>query len=130
MNDTILRNYNKKVKKDSVVYFLGDMTGPKVPKVANFWFGYWLKQLKGHIICLKGNHDRKGFTETVINVDDRYFKLIHDPRYAGDWKGWLIHGHVHDKSPFIDFQHNKINVSVDATGFKPVKLSDIIKKTK
>jgi calcineurin-like phosphoesterase family protein len=108
------------------------MTGPKTPREANYWYGYWLRQLKGRIIRLQGNHDprRKGFSGTVIHVGDKYFKLIHDPRYAGDWKGWLIHGHVHNKSPFIDFQHSKINVSVDATGFKPVKLNDILKKIK
>jgi len=126
MNETILKNYNKKVKKDSLVYFLGDMAFGRGSRGANFWF----KQLKGHIIYFRGNHDKRGYKETVIHVNDLYFKLVHNPRDAGDWKGWLIHGHVHDKSPFIDFQNQRINVSVDATGFKPVKLSDIIKKIK
>jgi calcineurin-like phosphoesterase family protein len=130
MNETILKNYNKTVKKDSLVYFLGDMTGPKAPQVANFWFNYWFRQLKGHIIFLKGNHDPRGYRERVIHVDNLYFKLSHFPNNRGDWVGWMIHGHVHDKGPFIDFQNMKINVSVDVTGFKPVRLSDIIKKVK
>jgi len=126
MNETILKNYNKKVKKNSLVYFLGDMAYGRGSRGAIFWF----KQLKGHIIWLKGNHDKRGYKETVIHVGDLYFKLSHFPANRGDWVGWFIHGHVHEKSPFIDFQHKQINVSVDVTGFKPVKLSDIIKKIK
>ncbi len=136
MNKTILKNYNKKVKKDSLVYFLGDMTlrGDmtirKGPKGRAFWYNFWFNQLKGHIIYFKGNHDPKGFNETVIHVDNLYFKLSHFPRNRGDWVGWMIHGHVHDKWPFINYDYKTINVSVDVTGFKPVRLSDIIKAVK
>jgi calcineurin-like phosphoesterase family protein len=126
MNNTILKNYNKRVKENSLVYFLGDMAYGRNSRPASFWF----KQLKGHIIFFRGNHDKRGYRETVIHVDKLYLKLSHFPRNRGDWVGWMIHGHIHDKYPFIDYQNKMINVSVDATGFKPVKLSDIIKKIK
>jgi calcineurin-like phosphoesterase family protein len=126
MNETILKNYNKKVKQDSLVFFLGDMAFGKNARP----YGYWFKQLKGHIIRFKGNHDKVGYKESVIHVKDQYFKLSHFPANKGNWTGWMIHGHVHNKSPFIDYQNKMINVSVDVTGFKPVKLSDIIKKIK
>jgi len=126
MNNTILKNYNKTVKENSLVYFLGDMAFGRNSRPPGFWF----KQLKGQIVYFRGNHDKKGYREMVIHVKDLYFKLSHFPTNRGDWVGWMIHGHVHDKSPFIDYQNKRINVSVDATGFKPVKLSDIIKKVK
>ena len=53
--------------------------------------------------------------------------LVHNPDFSGDWDGWVIHGHVHDKYPFIDFQNKRINVGVDVTKFKPVRLSYILK---
>jgi calcineurin-like phosphoesterase family protein len=126
MNKTILKNYNKIVKDNSSVFFLGDMTLRKGARGLNFW----LKQLKGNIIYFRGNHDPRGYKETVIHVDNLYFKLSHFPRNRGDWVGWMIHGHVHDKWPFINYDYKTINVSVDVTGFKPVRLSDIIKAVK
>jgi calcineurin-like phosphoesterase family protein len=126
MNNIILKNYNKIVKTNSLVYFLGDMAFGRYSRP----YGYWFKQLKGNIIRFKGNHDKKGYKETVIHVGDTYLKLSHFPSNRGDWVGWMVHGHVHDKNPFIDFQNKNINVSVDATGFKPVRLSDILRKIK
>ena len=126
MNETILKNYNKMVRDDSLVYFLGDMAFGRGSRSASFWF----KQLRGHIVYLRGSHDKRGFRETGIHVGDLHFKLIHNPRYLHNWNGWIIHGHTHDKSPFIDFQNMRINVSVDVTKFKPVRLSDIVKKIK
>ena len=124
MNNTILRNYNKIVKDNSLVYFLGDMAHGRKSRLAS----YWLNQLRGHVIYLKGNHDKRGYRETVIHVDELYFKLSHFPDNRGNWVGWMIHGHVHEKRPFIDYNAKMINVSVDVTDFKPVRLSEIIKR--
>jgi len=126
MNNTILRNYNKIVKDNSLVYFLGDMAFGRNSRPADFWFN----QLKGHIIYFRGNHDKRGYKETVIHVGNLYFKLSHFPHNRGDWVGWMIHGHVHEKWSFINYDYKAINVSVDVTGFKPVRLSDIIKAVK
>jgi len=123
MNETILRNFNKVVRDSSLVYFLGDMAHGRNSKS----YSYWFKQLNGHIIKLRGNHDTRGFRETVIHVGDLYFKLVHNPYNSGDWNGWIIHGHVHNKSPFIDFKNKRVNVSVDVTKFRPVRLSYILK---
>jgi calcineurin-like phosphoesterase family protein len=136
MNETILKNYNKTVKDNSLVFFLGDMTlrGDmkihKGPKGRAFWYNFWFNKLKGHITFFKGNHDPEGFNETVIHFGNLYFKLSHFPSNRDDWVGWMIHGHVHDKWPFINYDYKTINVSVDVTGFKPVRLSDIIKAVK
>ena len=126
MNKKILRNYNKVVKDDSLVFFLGDIAFGRNARPANYWFN----QLRGHVIYFKGNHDRRGYREKVIHVDRHYFKLSHFPTNRGDWVGWMIHGHVHDKRPFIDYDAKMINVSVDVTDFKPVRLSEVIKRIK
>lgn len=126
MNATILKNYNRVVKDGSLVFFLGDMGFGRNSRPEN----YWLSQLKGHVIYFKGNHDKRGFRQRVIKVDDTYFKLSHFPSERGDWTGWMIHGHVHNNRPFVDYKNKMINVSVDVTNFKPVRLSDILKKIK
>ena len=72
----------------------------------------------------------RGYKEQVVNVDGIYFKMSHFPSNRGNWVGWMIHGHVHNRRPFIDYRTQMINVSVDATGFKPVRFSEIIKRIK
>ena len=56
MDQTIIQNWNNTVKPEDTVYILGDMVWAK----AKGWPGY-LKQLSGHKILIKGNHDPNGF---------------------------------------------------------------------
>ncbi len=124
MNRAILANYNRRVKHDSLVFFLGDMVFGRNSRP----YAYWLYRLKGNIIRFRGNHDKAGYKEMVIQADDIYLKLSHFPTNRGHWTGWMIHGHVHEKRPFINYQAKMVNVSLDVTDFKPVKLSEIIKR--
>lgn len=141
MNNAIINNWNRIVKKDDVIYHLGD-----------FFLGskYDLKdivnKLNGTIYLIRGNHDRltiKSYEESGIHI------LKNAPIILEDYKVMLshrplpdtmikegninIHGHIHNKkledeydnSLFTKSKHK--NVSCDVTDFKPILLKDIIK---
>lgn len=77
MNQVLVRNWNITVKSDDTVYFLGDMSFGRGSRPAE----YWLKQLNGNIIFIKGGHDRKRNAKDydIMHHGDHEFLLIHDP---------------------------------------------------
>jgi len=129
MNLDLIHNWNKTVNNNDTIYFLGDW------KFGRQSIPYWRSQLKGHIISIKGinvnghqHRDKEnGYKYQVIDSGKRKFFLVHDPQNKGNWKDWVIHGHVHDKSPFIDGNRKTINVSVEKIGYKPISLQYIEK---
>ena len=129
MNETMLRNYNEIVSGDSTIYFLGDMAfgrDSRTPK-------WWLSQLRGHIIYIKGSHD-KGLRPT--NLKDCYNSLaletgtgkvylVHNPiDVPPEWKGWTIHGHTHS-TRLVDKHQKRVCVGVEATNYKLISLQQI-----
>ena len=54
MDKKIIENWNSVVKEDDTVYILGDISWRGVRETAEIF-----KQLKGHKILIKGNHDGK-----------------------------------------------------------------------
>lgn len=82
---------------------------------------------------IKGSHDQKIHTRKryqVLHYNGMVFFLVHDPRDAVNWNGWIIHGHHHrdrmghcpTRYPFINGHNKTINVNVELTGYKPVNL--------
>ena len=140
MNKAIIRNWNERVKPEDTVFHLGDFcfhnSSDKEVKGVNVTADYWLKQLNGQIIIIKGNHDGNNTVDTSIFKLElhKYGKkilLIHNPenittkdRVEHDF---IFCGHVHDKW----LQMGKIiNVGVDKWNFRPIKFDEIIKRTK
>ena len=130
MNNTIIENWNKTVKENDIVYFLGDFVlsknkGTMVKKYKDL--------LNGEIIFIKGNHDKKGKKFEIIEYEDYKFMLIHNPdsSYTFDFNGWIIHGHHHandlDKYPLINPKMKRINVSVEVLNYKPISFENILK---
>ena len=130
MNETILRNYNKVVRDDSLLIFLGDMSFGRGSRPAK----YWLQQLKGQrIIYIKGSHDH-GIRPT--NTNDCYdmvilgtLHLIHNYEDI-QTPEWVIHGHNHNNRPLLNRKHKRINVSCDVTRFSPISLDSILELIK
>lgn len=103
MEEDFINRWNEKVKEKDTVYVLGDM----------FWkedsLNRVLPQLKGEIILIKGNHDKKNFyVKNNIKVYDyleikdegRNVVLCHFPipcfnkhYYPNNYH---LYGHVHD----------------------------------
>lgn len=140
MNETLVGNWNKTIRKKDTVYYLGDL-------VYNYQlnqdtikhkerFEYWIKRLNGKKIFIGGSHEPKNmeFKENFILKYSGYkFFLTHRPEdVPKDWDGWAICGHHHNNKleeyPFIDKKNKRINISVELTKYKPVNIDELIKK--
>ena len=132
MNKFMVNNWNHTVGPKDTVYHLGDWSfgrGSRSPS-------YWRKKLHGHILSVKGDHDRKTkgmrFREyKVLRYGGYSFLLVHDPdKKPFDWHGWVIHGHKHNNNmryyPFINGERKTINVSVELIGYKPVSIDNLL----
>jgi calcineurin-like phosphoesterase family protein len=125
------QNFNDNVTKRDTTYFHGDMCFDHASLEV-------IKRLKGIKILILGNHDEHIKTRTYLEVFDDVvgpikkngFWLSHHPIYEGELYGKPnIHGHTHNQSIYSsegNLHPMYYNVSVDATGFKPVKFQDIV----
>lgn len=124
MNKTLVKNWNKTVGKNDVVFFLGDLCFHSEPVK-------WMSQLNGHIIFIKGNHDIFGRKYHIFKYDGIKFFLTHRlfnvPTY---WDGWKIVGHGHNKYPHINWKTKTINSCVEVTNYKPVELKELVRRIK
>jgi len=127
MNQAIENNWNSTVGDNQIVYFLGDWSFGRQSRPAT----YWRRRLKGSIVSIKGSHDKIRFERSrVLNVSGYSFLLIHNPRDRKiewlKWHGWIIHGHVHHKAPFVDGEKKRINVSAEVINYRPVSLEYLL----
>lgn len=129
MNEAIINNWNRVVGKEDTVFFVGD-----------FCFGdcrKYLKELKGHITFIKGNHDHNMIGRKYRTVKYTWFispgmpfYITHDPKDAYNSKTWSITGHTHNIGPFIDYDKKIINVSVEQINYTPIRIEEIIDRIK
>lgn len=133
MNKTLVDNWNNTISNKDTVYFLGDLAFGRGSKNTD----YWLKQLNGKIFFIKGNHDKSAITEFHDNHILEYagfkFYLTHDPdNVPKDWEGWAICGHHHNNKPqeypFIDKWGKRVNISVELTKYRPVKMDWLLEQ--
>lgn len=138
MNESIINNWNSIVKKEDIVYHLGDFfLGSK------FELKDIVSRLNGQIYLIKGNLDRlttKSYEDSGIIVlkgapiilDEYKVMLSHKPLPDSMIKaGYInVHGHIHDKrlediydDSFSKFKH--INVSCDVIDFRPILMEDL-----
>jgi calcineurin-like phosphoesterase family protein len=151
MDREMVRIWNETVKKDDVVYHMGDVafTSPD-------WCKHIIENLNGYKILILGNHDRaeekmleRGFQEvhkfikgltlqdgTIVNLshypyrgtDDPHHKTKFDNKNIVDDGRLLLCGHVHDSwkvKPGL-FKNHMINVGMDQWNFKPVSEDELI----
>lgn len=106
MNDALISNWNKVVKKNDTVYVLGDFIWSKEQKWPEI-----IEQLKGNIVLIKGNHDPKSFSKKTKDyfADIKDYKEIEDngtrvimchypiPFFNHDFESntVMLYGHVH-----------------------------------
>lgn len=134
MNEIMIERWNLKVKKNDIVYHLGDFT------LGND-AGKYFDRLNGTIFILKNrwHHDKRwlnkkgeyllrvNFLEPIYRIRIDYAKIIlcHFP--IEDWEGmWNdsihLHGHSHGNSKI---KFNRIDVGVDCWKFCPINLEQI-----
>ena len=147
MNETIVNNWNNVVNMGDQIFVLGDLmlndndTGMKL-----------IKQLKGDIHVVRGNHDtdtRMQLYNDCYNIVEitegqflkygkYHFYLNHFPTYTSNLekdsslKHHLINlfGHTHQKSKFYNDIPFMYNVGLDAHNNNLVLIDDIIQDIK
>ena len=147
MENAIIKNWNKKIKDEDIVYVLGDLVKDDDFAATNIF-----SKLKGHKQLIVGNHDHlllekikeSSIFESVKFIDliydnDRKVCVCHYP--VMDWmefnrKGILVYGHIHNKTAengpaygmIKEFYKNlpAYNCGVDVCGFEPRTLDELI----
>ena len=147
-DSTIIENWNSVVGPDDEVYHLGDvMLG------SDLTYGLkCLKDLKGHIHIIRGNHDslvRIAAYKNCWNVEEvcdaKYLKykkfnffLCHYPTLTTNLEKspslkehlLCLYGHTHQKEKFYNDIPYMYNVGVDAHNCTPILIDDIIEDMK
>ena len=141
MNKTIIRNHNERIKKEDILFHIGDFC---FKNTSNKGEGIrkksveWEAQLNGKIIHIMGNHDRNNSTKTiiqrlVIKYGNKRINLVHNPEHCDINYEINFTGHVHNNWEIqrirkgFDFT-DCINVGVDVWNFMPVTFEEINKR--
>lgn len=106
MNNTLIENWNRKVKKGDTTYILGDFCWGKEPE----WIEI-LNKLNGNKVLIRGNHDLKQMSKNLkdkfLYIKDKHeisdcgkrVILSHYPElaYKSSYNPnvFMLHGHVH-----------------------------------
>ena len=144
MNETLIENWNRKVKGNDTICIVGD-----------FFFRCAdpesiLKRLHGKKRLIIGNHDSSwmgkfDYEKYFVSVDDflqisdgeHSLTLCHYPMLT--WKHWsrsyMIHGHIHantdmDFWPLIRARDNVLNAGVDVNNFEPVTFDELLENNR
>ena len=147
-NEAIIENWNNTVQMEDDVYLLGDLMLNDNDEGMRL-----LKQLKGNIHIIRGNHDSDNRAELYntlwnvveicdgkfLNYKNYHFYLSHYPCLCDNYdndkplkaKMISICGHRHCKDKFYDMEYGLIyHVDADAHNCTPVCIDDIIEEIK
>ena len=143
MDETLIENWNKVVMPTDTVIHLGDFALGGKDAIPNY-----LGRLNGHILLMKGNHDRtKSFWrqyEDKIGMLEYGYQMGLALQDYGDWHGIIFshrpmelnkipegylnfHGHIHStptNRKYNTLPH--IDVGTDYWGFTPVTMRTIL----
>lgn len=125
MHTTLIENWNKYVKPNDIIYFLGDFAFSGITKTLNIF-----NQLQGSKFLILGNHDPFKIHKKIPWNDVRDVKwlkneklfLSHYPHLS--WKNscygsYHFYGHVHGK---LEKTELACDVGVDKWNYMPVSL--------
>lgn len=141
MNETIIRNHNERIKKEDILFHIGDFCfkntsnkGEGIRKTS----AEWESQLNGKIIHIMGNHDRNNSTKTIIQkcgikYGNKRINLVHNPEHCDFDYNINFTGHKHEKWEIKRIEGiykitDCINVGVDVWKFMPVTFEEINKR--
>ena len=109
MNTAMIRNWNERVKEEDTVFFVGDFVFKS--GIACQKADYWIKQLNGNIIFIRGNHDNNNSLKTAIDCihvtyANKKINLVHKPEHANPNIGINLVGHVHQSWTIRTFKEH------------------------
>jgi len=143
MNSEIVRRHNERVKKDDVVFFLGDLGFYASAKKAHRGEGLpvnaltMLEQMNGKFYRIAGNHDKHSnkiyipVFSITLKIAGLNVQLIHNPEHANLNNNLIICGHCHGKFKTKEVLNEKgtpiliINVSVENFDYRPITWDEI-----
>ncbi len=117
MHRVLIKNWNSLVSPADRVICVGDFGRLKYRLL-----------LKGQITMIQGNHDKKQWDqEYILRYRNTTFLVVHDPDTATrECQGeWIIHGHTHHTTPFIDIHRKRVNVSCEALQYRPITMEHL-----
>lgn len=146
MDETLIRNWNKKVAKEDLVYILGDISWYKDDKTCEIF-----ERLNGRKVLIKGNHDRvhgkiKNYFEEISDYKEiklsnkRHIVLCHYPIVLFNrhhYGSFMFYGHVHNSHKWqmtenykfelgqLDISCNMFNVGTMVHNYEPVTFEEI-----
>ena len=136
MSDTLIHNWNSRVKPDDTVFHVGDFCshGPvKGVRGSRSKAQEWERRLNGQVIHIRGNHDSNNSVKVAAEslklwFGKRTWLLVHIPpdKVPVDIDVVLC-GHVHQawKHKVIDGRP-VINVGTDVWDWKPITKQELI----
>lgn len=148
MDETIISNWNKRVKKNDTVYVVGDFIWKESD------LSKYISRLSGKKILIVGNHDKWAkkeeyakFFEYItkyeeVSLNGHQLTLCHYPMV--EWKnsrkegtsrlGYLIYGHIHNnirsEYKLLFETYNALNAGVDINNFEPVSFDELVDNNK
>jgi len=142
MIKAIIDRHNERVKKNDIVYFIGDFCfrnskGGKEGEGIDINAETYIKKLNGRFVFIKGNHDNNNSLKTklirgVLHFGGLKINMVHDPKYANPKYDLNLCGHVHNSFLIREIKTKDkksliINVGVDLNNFYPYTFDEIIK---
>lgn len=145
MNETLIRNWNRKVKRGDEVYFLGDFCFGDESSRTRSEIMQFIKRLNGEIYFIKGNHDcnfGRGYDVDRVcewvrhysEIKDNGRKVILSHYPIEDWNGkfrgsYHLFGHIHNNDLEMNTRiPNRFNVGVEVNNYEPKTLDELIEK--
>lgn len=136
MDNAMIRNWNSRVKKDDVVFHLGDFCFKNTKNRGegnSHHADYYMNKLNGKIILVSGNHDKNNTAKSCIEsitiaLGGMEILLTHKPTFGCASHDLFLCGHVHSlwkSSLGGDSCPLTINVGVDVWGFTPINIETI-----
>jgi len=131
MDREIIRRWNERVKPRDTVIHLGDFMFSGSAKAGNQKKpDYYLDQLNGRIVHVKGNHDRNNGLKS--HIDSLQIALAgtgwwvqHKPEYL-TWTYNLV-GHVHNNWKIQTTpRYIAVNLSVEVWNYYPANIQEIL----
>ncbi len=131
MDETIILNWNKRIKEGHDVFFLGDFSfygKDRTTEICNL--------LNGNKKLIKGNHDTHsnkyyvdcGFDQVYDFpiIVENFWILSHEPiELKSDYPFFNIHGHIHNNIIYEGKSLTHYCVSVEQTNYKPLDFEKI-----
>jgi len=136
MNETIIQRWNERVMSGDTIYHLGDFGLAREYEMS--YLLNILKRLRGNIVFIEGNHDKKTrlmkeyfyryyYQYKEISVMGQDITLCHYPLKVWNkshFGAWNLFGHCHGTLP-DDPDALSIDVGVDCHDFYPISFDEI-----